>query len=132
MIDIILSNSSQKPIYQQLFDQLSAQILSGDLERNKPLPPIRTVAHELRISIITVKKAWELLEREGLIVTMVGRGSFVADLSGTQIKEKRDSMLLEKLQSDLIHYHAMGMSCEEIREAVEQFCRKPEIAQDDS
>jgi GntR family transcriptional regulator len=132
MIDIILSNSSQKPIYQQLFDQLSAQILSGDLSRNDSLPPIRTVAHELRISIITVKKAWELLEREGLIVTMVGRGSFVADLSGTQIKEKRDSMLFEKLQRDLRHYHTMGMSCEEIREAVEQFCSRLEIAQDDS
>ncbi|MDX1358209.1 MAG: GntR family transcriptional regulator, partial [Clostridia bacterium] len=58
-MDIVISNTSDKPIYRQLFEQISAQIIKGQLSGGEGLPPIRTVAKELRISIITVKKAWE-------------------------------------------------------------------------
>ena len=81
MINIIISGTSDKPIYQQIFDQLGAQIIRGELAPGTMLPPIRTVAKELRISVITVKKAWEMLEQLGFIYSMVGRGCFVAELS---------------------------------------------------
>ena len=76
MMNITISGISEKPIYQQVIDQLSAQIIQGELN---PGTMLRTVAKELRISVITIKKAWEELERLGFIYTMVGRGCFVAD-----------------------------------------------------
>ena len=77
-MDIVISNTSGDPIYQQIFDQISAQIIQGKLPGDFCLPPIRTVAKELRISVITVKRAWEELEHTGLIYTMAGKGCFVA------------------------------------------------------
>lgn len=111
-IDII--NTAPIPIYQQLYDQMAAQIIRGDLQQNELLPPIRTLAKDLRISIITVKKAWELLERDGLIYTMVGRGSFVADLSAADIQDKKAERLLERLRKDIGYYKDMGLSLEEL------------------
>jgi len=109
MIDIVISNTSDKPIYQQLFEQLSAQILTGKLNSNHGLPPIRTVAKELRISIITVKKAWEELEREGLIYSMVGRGCFVSELSSTELDNIRDDVVDDKLIKELEYYKGLGL-----------------------
>ena len=88
-MNIVISDTSDTPIYQQIFEQIRAQVLRGELPSGAPLPPIRTIAKELRISVITVKKAWEMLEGQGLIVTRVGRGSFVADMSAEQVKEAR-------------------------------------------
>ncbi len=113
-IDII--NNSPIPIYQQLHDQIAAQIIRGELKKNEGLPPIRTLAKELRISIITVKKAWELLERDGLIYTMVGRGSFVEDLSDSDLQDKRAGKLEERLRKDIGYYREMGLSLEELVE----------------
>ena len=76
-MEITLSHRSPRPIYQQLYDQVSAQIIRGELVKDQALPPIRTMAKELRVSVITVKKAWELLERDGLVYGVVGRGSSV-------------------------------------------------------
>jgi hypothetical protein len=73
-MNIVISIMSDKPIYQQLFEQISAQIIKGELEKDFCLPPIRTVAKELRISVITVKKAWEGLERRGFIYKWLERG----------------------------------------------------------
>jgi GntR family transcriptional regulator len=118
MIDIEILNSSSKPIYQQLFDQISSQIIKGELIRNYSLPPIRTAAKELRVSIITVKKAWEELERRGLIYTMVGRGCFVADLSSDDIKRIRNELISNKLGKDIIYYKELGLTLTEIIELV--------------
>jgi GntR family transcriptional regulator len=120
MIDVVLSNNSKAPIYQQIFDQISAQIMRGDLKSDQGLPPIRTVARELRISIITVKKAWELLEKEKLIYSVVGRGCFVADLSKADLQSKRDDKVLEKLATDIAYYKEMGLSLKDILTAVEK------------
>ena len=109
-MDIIISNASDKPIYQQLFDQISAQIIKGELERGLCLPPIRTVAKELRISVITVKKAWEELERQGFINTMVGRGCFVSDLLPGELAGKRNELADEKLKKDVSYYKSLGLS----------------------
>lgn len=114
MMNIIISNSSDKPIYQQLFEQVSAQIIKGELEKDFCLPPIRTVAKELRISIITVKKAWEELERQGFIYTMVGRGCFVSDLSAGELIDKRDALIEKKLSKDIAYYKELGLSLSDI------------------
>ena len=114
MRGVNVSNSSDKPIYQQLFEQISSQILNGELESDFNLPPIRTAAKELRISIITVKKAWEELERAGLIYSVVGKGCFISDLSKKDLAGKRDKIIEKQLLKDLRFYKDIGVSREEI------------------
>ena len=77
-MDIIISNASGKPIYEQITVQIKSQILSGALTAGDALPSMRTLAKELRISVITTKRAYEELEREGFLTTVPGKGCFVA------------------------------------------------------
>lgn len=120
-INIVITGTSNKPIYQQLFDQISAQIIKGQLKEGDCIPPIRTVAKELRISVIPVKKAWEDLERAGLIITMMGKGCYVAPLKACELTGKRDTMALEKLQKDIEYYKSLGMSVEELVELIRRY-----------
>ena len=113
-MNIVISNSSDDPIYQQIFDQISAQIIKGELQPDLCLPPIRTVAKELRISVITVKRAWEELEHAGLIYTMAGKGCFVAPLQPQALDDKRSALANEKLAKDLEYYKTLGLSLDEI------------------
>ena len=78
MVDILISNSSGKPIYEQITSQIKNMILSGTLQAGEALPSMRLLAKELRISVITTKRAYEDLERDGFIETVPGKGSFVA------------------------------------------------------
>jgi GntR family transcriptional regulator len=117
-VNVILSTTSDKPIYQQLFEQISAQIVKGELPRDFCLPPIRTVAKELRISVIPVKRAWEDLERAGFIYTMVGRGCFVAPLQASERDGKRESLAVEKLKRDIAFYKGLGLSLDELLELI--------------
>ena len=120
MINIVISGVSDKPIYQQIFDQISAQIIKGGLGQGYCLPPIRTVAKELRISVITVKKAWEELERKGFINTMVGKGCFVATPQG-ELETKRGEIMEEKLKKDIAFYKSLGLSLEELQALVRRY-----------
>ena len=113
-MNIAISNTSEKPIHQQLFEQISAQILKGELGSGYCLPPIRQAATELRISIITVKKAWEELERSGLIYTITGKGCFVTALSSEEMLEKRNEMVLQQMVVDTSYYKAFGLTIEEV------------------
>ena len=113
-MDIVLSNTSGDPIYQQIFEQISAQIIKGLLPSDTCLPPIRTVARELRISVITVKRAWEELEHAGLIYTMAGKGCFVSPLQPHVLDAKRSQLVGEKLAKDMEYYKTLGISLEEI------------------
>lgn len=119
MMNIVLSSNADKPIYQQIFDQVSAQIIKGELEQGFCLPPIRTVARELRISVITVKKAWEELERKGFIDTMVGKGCFVAPRRG-ELNTKRGELAQEKLKKDIAYYKSLGLSLDELQKLIRQ------------
>lgn len=121
--DLVVSSASDKPIYQQLFDQLSSQILRGQLPEGYCLPPIRTVAKELQISVITVKKAWEDLERAGLIHSMVGKGCFVAPLSSYERQGKRNELALNKLKKDVEFYKSLGIGEDEIIALIRSFYR---------
>ena len=78
-MNIIISNSSDKPIYEQIRAQIKQMIISGELQAGDQLPSMRMLAKELRISVITTKRAYEDLERDGFIYTVVGKGSFVAE-----------------------------------------------------
>ncbi|MNS55918.1 HTH-type transcriptional repressor YtrA [compost metagenome] len=119
-MNIAISNTSDKPIYQQLFEQISAQILKGELETGYSLPPIRQAASELRVSIITVKKAWEELERLGLIYTVTGKGCFVAELSKGEMLQKRNEMLLKQMKIDTSYYKSFGLTIEEAFELMKE------------
>jgi GntR family transcriptional regulator len=87
-MDIIISNSSPKPIYEQITSQIKAMILNGTLREGEALPSMRLLAKELRISVITTKRAYEDLERDGFIETVTGRGSFVAGKNLEFVKEE--------------------------------------------
>lgn len=106
-MDIILSNTDSAPIYEQITRQLRAKIVSGELAPGAALPSMRLLAKELRISVITTKRAYEELEREGLIVTQTGRGSFVAEVSGERLREEQ-LRAVEKHLADAVHAAKMG------------------------
>lgn len=122
-MDILLSGKSGKPIYSQIYEQIANQIMSGELAAGEKLPPIRTVALNLRISVIPVKQAWEQLEREGFISTAAGRGSFVSKLEHHEISGKRNAAAEELLNRDVAACRKMGLQLEEIIEIVRKSYR---------
>ncbi len=97
-MNIVISNSNGKPIYEQITNQIKAMILDGTLKSEDALPSIRLLAKELRISVITTKRAYEELEQEGFIVTQQGRGSFVAKTNQEFMKEEQLRRIEESLQ----------------------------------
>ncbi|THF83266.1 GntR family transcriptional regulator [Cohnella fermenti] len=115
-MNVAISSASDKPIYQQLFEQISAQILKGELRSGYFLPPIRQAALELRISVITVKKAWEELERCGLIHTVTGKGCFVAEFTPEEMLRIRNDMILKQMAVDAAYYKSFGLTLEEVFE----------------
>ncbi len=94
---IIISNTSSVPIYEQIKNTIINQIVSSELESDEPLPSIRSLAKEIRISIMTVKKAYDELEKEGYIITRQGKGSFVAPKNMALIKEQKQKEIEEYL-----------------------------------
>ncbi len=115
---IILSNSSGDPIYQQISSQVKKQIISGDLEAGEALPSIRSLAKELQVSVITTKNAYEVLEKEGFINTVAGRGTFVASQNRELLKEKKLKIVEEKLAEAVEQANLLGISTEEIIEMI--------------
>ena len=97
-MDVIVSNASAQPIYEQIYSQIKAQILSGALREGELLPSIRALAKDLRISVITTKRAYEDLERDGFILTQQGRGSFVAEQNPALLREEHLKRVEDCLQ----------------------------------
>jgi GntR family transcriptional regulator len=97
-MDIIISNASGKPIYEQIASQIKTMILNETLQEGEALPSMRLLAKELRISVITTKRAYEDLERDGFIETVTGRGSFVAGKNLEFVREEHLRMIEEKLK----------------------------------
>ena len=111
-MDIIISNASGKPIYEQITVQIKSQILSGALTAGDALPSMRTLAKELRISVITTKRAYEDLERDGFIETVAGKGSFVASKNAEFLRE-------EALRRAADTASRSGVSPQELRQMLE-------------
>ena len=112
-MDLFLSGNSPLPIYRQLFDQLCAQILDGRLKSGDALPPIRTVAKELSISVIPVKRAWEELEAAGFIESFVGRGCFIAPMGADKLQRLKHEMAADKLSDAVACCKGLGLSLTE-------------------
>ncbi|NLZ25614.1 MAG: GntR family transcriptional regulator [Clostridiales bacterium] len=117
-MNIVISPKSEKPIYEQLYEQLSSQIMKGELPANYCLPSIRFVAKELNISVITVKKAWEMLESARLIYTRAGIGCFVSDLSEAHLKDKKYTAAKERISKDIDYYKSLGLTLDELIELI--------------
>ncbi|MCI5995464.1 MAG: GntR family transcriptional regulator [Blautia sp.] len=122
-MEIIISNSSGKPIYEQIVSQIKNMILAGELKPGDALPSMRFLAKELHISVITTKRAYEDLERDGFITTMVGRGSFVAESNTEVLKEEQLRIVEQKLEDAVEHARKSGVSLEELREIMEMLYR---------
>ena len=97
-MDIILSNASGAPIYEQIEEQVKSQIMTGELAAGDALPSMRVLAKELKISVITTKRAYEDLERDGFIETVVGKGSFVKGINSEIMKESMLFAIEEALE----------------------------------
>jgi GntR family transcriptional regulator len=115
-VKILLSNSSPDPLYDQIVRQIRAQIISGDLGESSPLPSIRKLAHDLQISVITTKRAYEELEKEGLIDTVGGKGTFVAAQNPGFLREKRLKVVEEKLAEAVSEARLLGIDLEALGE----------------
>ncbi|RKD23616.1 transcriptional regulator, GntR family [Caminicella sporogenes DSM 14501] len=115
-MNIVISNSSKDPIYLQIANQIKNQIINGDLKENDVLPSIRGLAKELQISVITTKRAYEELEREGFINTVLGKGTFVASQSRELLRERRMRRIEEKLLEAVEESRVLGLSLEELQE----------------
>lgn len=113
---IIISNSSPDPIYEQIVNQIKSQIVSGDLSEGDSLPSIRKLAQELQISVITTKRAYEELEKEGFVDTVGGKGSFVAMQNKELLREKKMKMVEDKLSDAVSEAKMLGITMGELKE----------------
>ena len=115
-MDIILSNSSGKPIYEQIADQVREQILSGALSAGDALPSMRVLAKELRISVITTKRAYEELERDGFLDNVPGKGCFVAPQTRELLREAQLRQVEDVLAQAVDEARKGGFSLSELQE----------------
>lgn len=106
-MDILISNASQQPLYEQIVEQIKNMVLNGKLNEGDALPSMRLLAKDLRISVITTKRAYEELERDGFIFTVPGRGSFVAGKNLEAIKEEQ----LKKIENHFIAANQLARGC---------------------
>ncbi|WP_350344053.1 GntR family transcriptional regulator [Proteinivorax hydrogeniformans] len=117
-MNILISKLSQTPIYEQIEKQVKENILSGKITAGEQLPSIRGLARELKVGIITVKRAYEELEKAGIIVNIQGRGSFVKDIDVSQIKVIHLEMLRERLVDIKDFCQASDISMDELMEEI--------------
>lgn len=116
---IILNNSSMIPIYEQLMEQIKNEIISGQLEENSALPSVRALANELKISALTVKKAYDNLEEAGFVVTVHGKGTYVAQADKQLAIEARRKAVEMDFQAAVEKAKSIGMDNDEIRQTLE-------------
>lgn len=118
-MDIILSNTSDEPIYQQIITQIKAQIISGKLAAGDALPSMRLLATKLRISVITTKRAYEELERAGYIETIASKGCYVKKQNSDFLREEVLQQTEELLAKACQRAQMCGLSLEEMKELLE-------------
>ena len=118
-MDIILRNGGDKPIYEQIADQIRAQILSGALKAGDALPSMRLLARDLRISVITTKRAYEELEQEGFLASVPGKGCFVAPQDPALLRETQLRQVEELLSQAVDEARRGGLSLDELRELLD-------------
>ncbi|MEK5080716.1 GntR family transcriptional regulator [Solibacillus sp. FSL W7-1436] len=115
-MQIIISNISKEPIYEQITNQIKSAILAGELHEGEAIPSMRNLAKELQISVITTKRAYEELEKAGFIYSIVGKGSFVAEQNLEVIKEKKLKVIEEQMSLVITNSREIGISLEELQD----------------
>ena len=116
---IIVNNTSMVPIYEQIMDQIKAAIMNGELTEDMLLPSVRGLSRELKISALTVKKAYDNLEQEGFTVMVHGKGTFVAAANQERIKEEQQKEVEKDLERAIAKGRQCGLSEQEIRSLFE-------------
>jgi len=106
-VNIFIDNRSGTPIYDQIYKQVKNLIISGEVKENDPLPSIRALAKDLRISVVTTKRAYDELEREGFIYTLPAKGCFVAPKNTEMLREEN----LKKIEELIEQIKQLGASC---------------------
>lgn len=125
-MEIIISSNNSKPIYEQITSQIKAKIMSGELAAGQPIPSMRALAKAVHVSVITVQKAYEDLQRDGFIETTVGRGSFVSALNKDFMQEEQQRKAEEHLQAAADIGRANGISLEKLLELLTLFYQEEE------
>lgn len=115
-MQVIISNQSKEPIYRQIYAQIRKQILTNELKAGELLPSMRQLAKDLDISIITTKRAYEELENDGFIYSIVGKGSFVSEQNNEMILERKMKVIEEQLMSAIQNSKEIGIELEELKE----------------
>lgn len=115
-MNIIINHSSMIPIYQQIVEEIKSLILRGELKENDPLPSVRSLSKELKISALTVKKAYDFLEEEGFSKTIHGKGSFISKESIYLLNERKQMEVEAAFSSVVEKAKSYGMTEEEIKE----------------
>ena len=118
-MDIIVSNASSDPIYAQIKNQLKAAIINDQVAPGDKLPSIRRLASQLRVSVITTKRAYDELELEGFIDSVQGRGSFVASKNTELLKEEQRKKVEDYLKSALASARTAGLSVSDLKELID-------------
>lgn len=118
-MEILIRNTSAEPIYEQIVNQIKAQMTTGVLKAGEALPSIRVLAQELSISVITTKRAYEELERDGFIETVPGKGSYIAELKRERLKEIAIGRMEEHLAQAVIIAESAGITKEEAIESLQ-------------
>ena len=116
---IIINNSSMIPIYEQIVDQIKTAIVKGELLPDTPLPSVRGLSKELKISALTVKKAYDHLEEEGFTVTVHGKGTFVAATSRDFLREEQIKTIENEFEQTVSKARRCGLGEQEIRDIFE-------------
>ena len=125
-MEIIISNNVNKPIYEQITSQIKAMIMSGELRSGDPIPSMRALAKSIHVSVITVQKAYEDLQRDGVINTAVGRGSFVSAQNKEFYQEEQQRIAEEHLQAAAEIGRTNNISLEKLTELLTLFYQEDE------
>lgn len=125
-MEIVISNNANKPIYEQITMQIKAMIMSGKLQAGEAIPSMRSLARSLHVSVITVQKAYEDLQRDGFIETTVGRGSFVAARNQELYQEEQQRLAEEHLQAAAEIGRVHNISLEKLTELLALFYQEEE------
>ncbi|KAB7672860.1 GntR family transcriptional regulator [Bacillus sp. B1-b2] len=115
-MQIVISNHSKEPIYEQITSQIKASILTGELKEGEAIPSMRKLAKELQISVITTKRAYDELEKEGFIYSIVGKGSYVAEQNLEIMREKKLKVIEEQLSAVILNSKEIGLPLEELQQ----------------
>lgn len=123
---IVISNASSDPIYEQIARQIKSQIIGGSLAEGDPLPSIRRLAQDLQISVITTKRAYEELEKEGFLNSVGGKGTFVAAQNPQFLREKRMKIVEERLAAAVSEARILGIGARELHQMLSLLCDEEE------